>query len=606
MKAKSLDGRGDVWGPFAFGLLLALTTLLQGYFTFFHIRDFEILAYVDNDIIYQVERFLLNLHLPGIALMNSGNADYGSELFLLMPLFRAVNSFIPGDNPLLAYYFLSAVHIVFGLGALVILRKLMLLQGMSELACLVLLLLLVSSPLFTQYLGFLKPDPNVVLFSVVLATLCLHRFHVSSRSRLFFFALGLAGFAAAIKWWGIFLIFPLTYAMYKAGNRRLMVAVSIGSVLLSLYAIQRVARKNAEFSQAFLSLLKSNISFTATHHPVFSLGVLLLSSGLLGAMIVGSVRSASPPLLRNSVAALWSLMVCSSGLISVFLIVDLPFLLSRLATESVFFYSRYVIISSENSVGSGYEPGGPLVNFWKWVQDSYISGFISPIYVVLFGAWLVLVRRKGLPTSTFIGTSIYLFFVPILLFLFFLVTKKGWAQQAMLVPLLLFILFMWGYSTWQALDEVRLVGGLLLGLCILQIAWQNNLLRLNSDDYYSQYSVYSLYRSRDHLPEMIADLNRKLENYVGHPIAPVLFCNRDFPLAQPVFKAKRLATCDDAHAVVTQMVPGQNLVLFDNQNLVFPELVKNRQLQLRETFFGKRVHRDGLIQDAPVFIYSRE
>jgi hypothetical protein len=149
-----------------FGLLV-IAIWVQVVFIILPVKSFNWIAFLDHDLIYQVERFLVQANFPGIMEINSDIADYGSEFALLTPIFKMTKLVFATDDPVIAYFFLSGVHLLAAAAALALLGSMLFQQCRSWMASVLFLALCLTSNLFFTYMAFLKPDANVVLFCIV-------------------------------------------------------------------------------------------------------------------------------------------------------------------------------------------------------------------------------------------------------------------------------------------------------------------------------------------------------------------------------------------------------------------------------------------------------
>ena len=157
---------------------------------------------------------------------------------------------------------------------------------------------------------------------------------------------------------------------------------------------------------------------------------------------------------------------------------------------SLKYYLKYIIISPKNYSLSG----NILVNAYSWFEDGLKSGFIS--FFIIVGILISVYNYiKHLKKNEYIYVLnlLLLYLFPILCFLFFFVTKKNWATQAMIFPILiLFILinvFLFIESLTGNSKKIALV--IVTLLVALQVWWQNEMNELPS--------VFEYYTSRNDL-----------------------------------------------------------------------------------------------------------
>ena len=101
--------------------------------------------------------------------------------------------------------------------------------------------ILISSPLFIQYIAFLKPDANVVLLCTISSLLLIKRYYENLNIKYLLFAILFASLGTAIKWWGIFLLFPISYIILIVDTHQKIVSISMKYFLYSVIGLAVVS-----------------------------------------------------------------------------------------------------------------------------------------------------------------------------------------------------------------------------------------------------------------------------------------------------------------------------------------------------------------------------
>jgi len=305
--------------PVFFYTLLIIISYWQLYSWIFSFKDFNWLAFFHHDLIYQVERFLLNLNYPGIQMLNSSLADYGSELWLLIPFYKLYELFVPDSNPIHAYYFLAVFHLICGIFSLTVIRFLFKRYAGNAAGAALLVLIVMSSPIFVQYFSFIKPDTNVVLLCILISLSAICLFYDTANRKWLLVALIVSALGTAIKWWSVFMLFPITYAVMSKEKKiesgffslwYSFLAV-IGSVVI-LYFVQLLAVKNT------IAILIENGE--PIFNPVFISGLPILKKRAYGIILFLNQKSG---IAVSFILAVAGAIVCCTAIR--FLSVDCPF-----------------------------------------------------------------------------------------------------------------------------------------------------------------------------------------------------------------------------------------------------------------------------------------
>ncbi len=605
--------------------LLAATAVMQIRYAILAVPEFNWLAYLDADLIYQVERFLVNMGYPGVAEINSSLADYGSEFSLLAPPFRALAFLLPGTGPIQGYYFLFLVHLGCSLLALVILWRLLLRAFQHPPSAALFLALCLSSNLFVHNMAFLKPDANVVLLALACAYAALARFLDTGRTRWLALCLAAAGLGAAVKWWGVFVLFPAAYALADRDARGVRRAVRLllpvffplaclaGLVLylanpvtvpLTGHFLDAATGDGTPLAAATIrALLQQTVRQPFPWHgklPWLLGAACLAAAGVSLALWRGRERLCR---LRGPGAAVVNLCSAAAPFGFFTLLFDAPFLLSPQVFFSLKDYGSYNVFEGGHGMGGSALLAARVAgNLWGWVTDAFVSGFFSPVLLpaLLLAGFLALRGVKDAALLRWLRCQAC-FLGAALAFLFLLVTKKNWATEAMLLPFLLFFLFT-AFPGWLAgLPAPRRKPFALL--LTLLAAGQLALNFLATPD------ILDFYDSRRGLPQEIVRINARLDAILREAGAhgTLSLVNRDFPmtLERPFQRVKHDAFDLQLKDLVTRARPGDVFVLDANRATAALRPLLDAQETLG-VIRGKRYGRDGASSEKDLYLVLRK
>lgn len=624
--------------PLLFFLLLIVILGSQLYSWIFPFRDFNWLAFFHHDLIYQVERFLLNLNYTGIEMLNSGHADYGSELWLLIPFFKVYELFLFNPKPIHAYYFLTVFHLLCGIASFVVVRFLFKRYAGNSAGALLFIIIVMTSPLFVQYFSFIKPDPNVVLLCILISLSADCLFYETANRRWLLVALIVSALGAAIKWWSAFMLFPIVYAVMQKEKEtkseffslKYTFLAVIGSFFI-LYFVQFLAIRNAIailieygepiFNPVFISGLpalkkrayeivlflnqKSGIAFTL----ILALAGIVIYYAATNYLF----RFRQRLLLNNKkniglIDYLLQFVRLSPVFIFLFLIFDLPFLTSNQIVHSVYDFSQSLNLGLRSSTSS--RNIGFLLNAGEWINNMAVNNLlslfvVSGIFISIYAYFKKLKRDRD---KFFIhALSTYLIFL--LSFLFLFVTRKAAAVQAMVFALMAFFILVSIFSFLKYLSgyKKKIFIGLVLLFSVLQIIWQN----VNS----VSPSVYSLYTYRYGFADSVKDLNIQLLNAINKENQLdkdrlFLLCQRDFPIDNNAIRHQRLEfrVCRSPEKLMDASSTGDMVLFTDSQrdegykNTV-DSLVNSRKITFMSAFNGKRYLLEGDIREYKAYLY---
>ena len=623
--------------PVLFFVLIIGILISQLYSWIFPFREFNWLAFFHHDLIYQVERFLLNLNYTGIEMLNSGHSDYGSELWLLIPLFKIYELFLSSSKPIHAYYFLAVFHLLCGIFSFIVIRFLFKRYAGNSAGALLFVFIMMSSPLFVQYFSFVKPDPNVVLLCILISLSAVCLFSETANRRWLLVALIAAALGTAIKWWSAFMLFPIAYAVMKKQKEvkgeflglryaYLAVAASFGI----LYIVQFLAVRNAIavlvdngeqiFNPMFISGLpvlkkrayeiilflnqKSGIAVSfvlAIAGTVVCCSIISFLSRLKQRFSQGDEKQRIPMDYIFQFARLFPVFIVF------FLIFDLPFLSSNQLVYSAYDFSQSLNLGLRTSASS--RDIGFLLNAGEWLNNLMVNNLLSVFTIsgIFFSVYTYFKRLKT-DKSKFVINALLIYLIFLLTFLFLFITRKAAAVQAMIFALIILFILLNSFSFLRYLSgyKKKIFIALVLLFSLSQMLWQN-ITSLSP-------SVYSLYTYKYNLIDNIKGLNMQLLDAVNKggqlDKNQLLLCQRDFPIDRHEIRYQRLEfkVCRSPEKLKSALNTGDIILFTDAQrderykNTV-DSLLSLKKITPVATINGKRHLLEGDIKDYNVYLY---
>lgn len=623
--------------PILFFVLVIVISGLQLYSWIFPFRDFNWLAFFHHDLIYQVERFLLNLNYPGIEMLNSGHSDYGSELWLLIPFFKVYELFLSSSKPIHAYYFLAVFHLLCGIFSFVITRFLFKRYTGNSAGALLFIFIIMSSPLFVQYFSFIKPDPNVVLMCILISLSAVCLFSETASRRWLLVALIAAALGTAIKWWSAFMLFPIVYAAMikqkEVKDEFLSLRYAYLAVIACfgiLYIVQFLAVRNTIailidngepiFNPMFINglpALKKRvyeiILFLNQKSGITVSFILAIAGAIICCTAVSFLSrlkqrfSHGDKRQRVLIDYLFQFALLSPIFIVFFLIFDLSFLSSNQLVHSVYDFAQSLNLGLRSSASS--RDIGFLLNTREWLNNLMTNSLLSVFTVsgIFFSAYAYFKRLKT-DKNKFVIDALLIYLIFLLTFLFLFITRKAAAVQAMIFALIIFFILLNSFSFLRYLSGYKknIFIVLVLLFSLSQILWQN-ITSLSP-------SVYSLYTYRYNLIDNIKSLNMQLLAAVNkggqHDKNRLLLCQRDFPIDRNEIRYQRLEfkVCRSPEKLMSVFNPGDIILFTDSQrderykNTV-DSLLNLKKITPVATINGKRHRLEGDIKDYNAYLY---
>lgn len=498
----------NYWAHLIVFLLFTITFFFQVYYNLNGIDQFSWLTFLHGDITFQVERLLIYAHYPGIEPIASTPVDYGAELFWLIPLFKFIN-LILGTSSINAYYTIVLFHLFMGLAAIYFIAS-----DLTPFEKILFFVTLFTSPYFMAYLGFIKPDPSVVLLCTVLAMYFACKIEFGFKNWVYaciFIALGFG-----TKWWSIFVLPFLVYQglfyveKYKANILRAFKICTTALIILYTVAMLRLWR---DFIVLALKYYPSVASFCLEYEIILK-SALILSATVLLLTELKLAQYSSNKMTRN-----WSIftsLLFSLHVIGVtFLVYEMPFIFSGFFIKS---YLGWLIISDMAQISSSSH--SYLGNILKWLHDMSEVHYILPL---IPGILLLLILTKF---KEFLKSDkklkIYLIYNFIFFtFVFLILKRNNLTMLSMMIPLWLYVFIRF----WHNFFKFRFNKALLVVLILAQIGFQN---MGKMGDFASFYS------SRKDFKDRVMELNGNLRKIFGSN-NHFFLCDRGLPYDQNLF-----------------------------------------------------------------------
>lgn len=515
------------------GVLVALFVVLQLSSTVWLVSDFNWINFIDFDDGYQVEQFLGNINVNSVEGLPNWIWAYGSEFFLLIPIYKLIAALSGGPNPLGAFYFLKIIHILAAAVSVVVLRRLLERAGTPALFSWLVIGIVVSSPLFFAYAHSLKPDVNVVLFLLVAGFWALLKFDERGERKWFLASVALASLAAAVKWWGLFLLMPqfdLVARRYVAGEpfkpligaRRLLIINAVACGLL----IVAVAAQGTLFMGASPRALVK-VALVGSGAVALLLACVAVVS-VVGARLLAERERASvarAPWKVTLASLLYHFVLTGSLFAAGYVVFAAPFLLSDQLVPSVNYFSRSLLLSSARGVATETLWSSVLANISGWIYEMVRVGFLPVLLAPgLVVSCVVLSRKKERRGSYRALQAVGTFTAVFLIFLTVFVAKKNEATMAMLLPFLV-MLAVAPVAIW-ARQLVPIHRNLVLGALLFLGTGQAVLQAKQTREVISSYgrTIQTIASANGSLIESLARVTGVGENYT------LFISGREFPV----------------------------------------------------------------------------
>lgn len=567
-------------------ILLLFFIVFQVRYHFFTLDHISWINVFDGDISYQVDRLLLNAHFPNHDQTSSIDIDYGSELFLLAPLLKFVN-LIFGNNPLNSYYVITAVHLICGMSSLIFLSNLF---GKHLFEKSLWLTVVLFSPLFGFYIGYIKPDANVVLLMISMSLYFCSKLKQDARNIVP--AIAAAAFGFAIKWWSLFCLLPITYyllgkkikideSLVKNAKRFLWSSILI-MLPISHYIINEI----------LYTLQKNNIhNFLTTTSPIF-----LKLALFIFAVIVFSISyfllKLSAKSLKKSNQVFATFLYLAISFTSFYLIFGLPYIICGFFIKSNHYFAVGTL--QVDQLGSSSRRS-ILENIQYWISESNLYNYLSPALLLTMLAVVIafILKKRSLKLLEidFKMESIVFFLGGFTLFIFLILNRNNRAMIGMLYPL--YLLLFYYLFTYFKNSKQKII--LLTIVSILQIIYQAN----------GQAGKLSkMYFERDSLRSNVIEANKWLEANFPH-LKSFRMCDYQFPQTSSspfTFHYYWRYRCKtNLENDLKSLAMGDGWIIsseaFDKFIIDHPEILKTKKVTKYSTFFVYDEHHLAIIEN---------
>lgn len=441
-----------LYSTLAATIILSAVFLVQLKITLL-VSDFNFVYFFDPDSAFQSEQFLLNMSWPGVKEIHSSPVAYGSELLYMIVPFRLLTSIFEWNDPIYAFYFINITHSLCSTLSLFFIFMLLSAHKVKPWWNLSWLLLVASSPLFFNNSFIQKPDANVVLLFLVLAITGIRGYLIRWHVRWYMLAVICSGAAAATKWWGLWMVFPLIYiraqiffinrsTILKNTNwinhdrKWIFAAYMVVYILLCNFFN---AIHSQSYSPAFLKITQS-IPSKLWHFILVGLGVLFLA-WTTDKFYQVFAHILSNKILTNNHLTRWQYLLFAPREMAILFItyatLNIPFFLQKdqLVKHCSFFFS-YLMIPVTNATVGRSTPIGIFDNIMEWISAFHQMGMLTASWCAFyFLGLLAFLKPKTSAVNQLFSRAMVLYTFGLLSFLMIFVTKKNDATTAMLQPL---------------------------------------------------------------------------------------------------------------------------------------------------------------------------
>lgn len=538
------------------------------------------LGFLDTDILYQSERLLMNYnpnYLPVIAV----NIDYGSELIYLSLFNHLFDSQLIGS-----FWIITITHMLsigFALFVLIFsFKDIPLIVKTST------LLISLSFPLIVMHSIFIKPDMNVVFLFTLLAIWAISRFISSPKIVYIILALLFAGAATAIKWWGIMLLPSCIYILQneiRMDKKHLITQKMIQNLFIAVHAVISIViyyliNNIFHALEGDIVKIKKYLPFLSvesfTHGNM--LGVILFCFFAIAVscylMYLGIVK-VSRPIVLNTI-------FCLTLFSLVYLVINLPFLLSSQLHSSVNHFKQFIEINtSENQY-----------LFFRRAVYAYEMGFFSWTSLPLLG--LAIYRQIKLRSSA-METVLLLYIATFLFFLFFVVSKVGGTQEALIMP---FVWLLGFIALYEQIGKFRFKNYLLILIVLFEIAYQNSLI----PSPVQLPNIVQYFQSYDGLEHNIRSFQTQVKDIAGDN--SIFACDSPVPLEE-YKKRLHYKECSDQEYVDNLMLNDDVLVIHSHYLNKFKWINNTDNFILVEKIGLEHPGRGGSISEVKMLIYRK-
>lgn len=485
---KTLIRLGSLTEPLASMALITVFAVLLFLWTVTPISDYDWVYFLDQDDSYVTEQFLLKVGGQYTSNSWAGRVDYGSELFYYIPIYKYVMGTAWGhpwieDSPLNAFRLIKSLHILAAVGALLFLRAIMRRLGVARYLVPVALAVLVSSPAILVYAQSMKPDANVVLFTIAAGLWALVRLEATGRTRWLLLAIAMAALGTAVKWWGGFLVLPIVYlsvvrlldvsqCRVLVSWKSLFLANMVTWVVLLVVVLVQAKYVVQEFPHTEDQTQVVAILLIATIGLVLSAGVAI---AWWTRNYLDRVRVVGDKTQNYARVLLWVLVVGSFWAVG-FVAFEIPLLLSDQLQPTLTHFSALSIPDVRGDELTLVMKIGN--NISKWSVGAF-HHLMLPVYLVMVGiSGLLIWRNKTYKSRNAKDRAVMMtiaLILPIGIFLMLIVSKVSDATMSMILP---FMVLLAVVSMQRSFDGLRspmrnILMVVLVVVLMGQIGWQS-------------------------------------------------------------------------------------------------------------------------------------
>jgi hypothetical protein len=477
-----------------FGNCVIAVSIYLHYLKYSNIQSSRWLGMLDGDIFYQAERLWMyfdQTYEPFYARI----VDYGPELYY----YSFIHYFYNFSDPVLASFWIITIFhmIAYGLAFNVIMLGFKTIPAPVKLSVIILCL---SIPFAHMHYAFIKPDSNIVFLFVVLALFSLDKFIHEGSEKAIVATFLFLGAAAAIKWWGVFLlpgcIYILIKKRYKIGKfffflntlTHLLAGIYLIAIVFNLLRILAYYQNELESKAPWVYELISTFNFW-----------FIISAGLL--LVLISYLTFRKLVLSEIIYPFKIILFSVISFSCFYAIINLPF-----GTSEAYLKTIYTFTSKLNFAPHALSNE---IRFTDYLLRGFHTGFYTVTTLLM---WILIIYAFLAKKLSELDIVFMLFVCSMLGFLYLFVTKVSPNQEALLIPFILLVGFR---SLYNLLKKMRFVNIILFFIIIFEITFQNSLIA----SWVNLPSVVKLTQSYDDFPQEVITFQKKVEQLAnGHDV----------------------------------------------------------------------------------------
>lgn len=179
-------------------------------FTTFQIKSYNTIAFIDHDLGYLVEQFLLKLDFLEISRLVSHPAVYGVEFYYLSYLFNFLIFFF-NLRDINIFYLVTIFHLICVFFSFYIVFRFFKKINIDLFYFVLFVLVIFSSPLYISNISHFKPDANLFIFFILCTIFFFNNYLKKNKSKNLLYSILFLALAFSVKFFSVFFIFSFFY-----------------------------------------------------------------------------------------------------------------------------------------------------------------------------------------------------------------------------------------------------------------------------------------------------------------------------------------------------------------------------------------------------------